>query len=414
MKEGWEVKRFSDAFLIKPPKAEAKQKISGQDFVSFVPMNNLGDNSKFFDVTQEKTLNEVSGSYTYFADNDVLLAKITPCFENGKLGIAKHLTNGIGFGSSEYIVFRSTGIIDSEFLYYYLSQDSFRNEGKRVMSGAVGHKRVPKDFIENYLIPIPPLPEQKRIVAILDEVFAGIATAIANAEKNFKNARELFESYLNSVFTEKGDGWVEKKLGDVCIVERGSSPRPIKKYQTDDPNGVNWVKIGDTKNVDKYICSTKEKITVEGAKKSRFVGEGDFILSNSMSFGKPFIMRTSGYIHDGWFVLRLKDEIDKDYFYNLLISPFVQKQFSQLSSGAIVKNINSDLTKSAVLPIPPLAEQKNIVEKLDGLSNETKRLEIIYQQKLDSLAELKQSILQKAFAGELTAETPKTKEKAVA
>lgn len=107
-------------------------------------------------------------------------------------------------------------------------------------------------------------------------------------------------------------GWEEKKLGEVCVVERGSSPRPIQKYQTDNEDGVNWIKIGDTKGVDKYITKTKEKITKEGAEKSRYVKEGDFILSNSMSFGKPYIMKTDGYIHDGWFVFRLPDYIDKD------------------------------------------------------------------------------------------------------
>jgi hypothetical protein len=99
-------------------------------------------------------------------------------------------------------------------------------------------------------------------------------------------------------------GWTRKKLGEVCIVERGSSPRPIDKYFTNNSDGLNWIKIGDTKGITKYIYSTKEKITKEGARQSRFVKEGDFILSNSMSFGNPFIMKTQGYIHDGWFVMR--------------------------------------------------------------------------------------------------------------
>ncbi len=106
-------------------------------------------------------------SYTYFADDDILLAKITPCFENGKLGVARGLTNGVGFGSSEYIVLRSKGKIDSEYLFHYLSQNSFRATGAKTMNGAVGHKRVPKEFIEELEIPLPPLLEQKRIVAIL-------------------------------------------------------------------------------------------------------------------------------------------------------------------------------------------------------------------------------------------------------
>jgi len=160
-------------------------------------------------------------------------------------------------------------------------------------------------------------------------------------------------------------GWELKRLDEVCIVERGSSPRPIKDYLTTSKDGVNWIKIGDTKGVEKYIYSTKEKITKEGAKQSRFVKEGDFILTNSMSFGNPYIMKTEGYIHDGWFVLRLKNHIDAEYFWYLLVSPLVREQFDTLASGAIVKNISSDLVKKVILPIPPLPEQQRIVALLD-------------------------------------------------
>jgi type I restriction enzyme S subunit len=114
-------------------------------------------------------------------------------------------------------------------------------------------------------------------------------------------------------------------------------------------------------------------------------------------------MKTNGYIHDGWFVLRLNAEIDTDYFYYLLSSSIVQDQFSRLASGSVVKNISGDLVKQAVLPIPPLDDQRVIVQKLIELEIETQRLESIYQQKLSNLAELKQSILQKAFSGKLDA-----------
>ena len=192
--------------------------------------------------------------------------------------------------------------------------------------------------------------------------------------------------------------WEIKKLGEVCIVERGSSPRPIEKFQTVSPDGVNWIKIGDTKGVDKYIFSTKEKITKEGAEKSKYVKEGDFIISNSMSFGKPYIMKTDGYIHDGWFVLRLPEYIDRHYFYYLLISPRVQEQIQSLGAGAIVKNISGDLVKRVNVTFPKSkAEQQRIIRQLDALHTETKKLEAVYQKKIANLDELKQSILAKAF-----------------
>ena len=224
MKKGWPTKTLGEACVIKPPKSEARKCLAFDVLVSFLPMEDMGIDIKFVKATQARPLSEVQGSYTYFADGDVLLAKITPCFENGKLGIAEELTNGIGFGSSEYFVFRPDKTLSKEWLYYFLSRETFRAEGAARMSGAVGHKRVSKEFIESYLIPVPPLPEQRRIVGLLDEAFADIAIAKANAEKNLQNARALFESHLQSVFTQRDGGWPTKQLGDVCDFDGGSQP----------------------------------------------------------------------------------------------------------------------------------------------------------------------------------------------
>jgi type I restriction enzyme S subunit len=288
--------------------------------------------------------------------------------------------------------------LQHKFLYYYLSSivDLLNSLGT-----GTTFKEISGGKLKEVTIPLPPLPEQQRIVRLLDEAFDRIATAKANAEKNIHNTRALFESHLEAVFSQRGEGWVDQTLDQVCIVERGSSPRPIKKYFTTASNGVNWIKIGDTEQGGKYVYSTAQRITPEGAKQSRFVKEGDFILTNSMSFGRPYIMKTSGYIHDGWFVLRLNISIDTDYFYYLLSSPFVQSQFARLASGAIVKNISGDLTKKAVLPIAPLDQQRVIVEKVSALAAETQRLESIYQRKLAALDELKKSLLHQAFNGEL-------------
>jgi type I restriction enzyme S subunit len=154
VKDGWVARRLSDICIIKPPKSEATRLLKDSDLVSFVPMENLGIDQKFFEPKLTRKLNQVSGSYTYFADGDVLLAKITPCFENGKLGIARNLTNRVGFGSSEYIVFRPNGVLNNEYLYYFLLQDGFRAEGTKTMSGAVGHMRLRRSRDQNELRPI--------------------------------------------------------------------------------------------------------------------------------------------------------------------------------------------------------------------------------------------------------------------
>ncbi len=165
---------------------------------------------------------------------------------------------------------------------------------------------------------------------------------------------------------DKKKNWEERRLGDIFFIERGGSPRPIAKYLTKSADGINWIMIGDTKGVTKYITKTNKKITQDGVKRSRMVYEGDFILSNSMSFGRPYIMKTTGCIHDGWLLLRSKEKnVDSNYLFHLLGSPLVFSQFDSLAAGSTVRNLNIDLVKSVSIPLPPLSEQKRIVAVLD-------------------------------------------------
>lgn len=164
------------------------------------------------------------------------------------------------------------------------------------------------------------------------------------------------------------DSWEWIKLGNVCTIARGGSPRPIKEYITTAEDGVNWIKIGDTEKNGKYICATAEKIKPSGVSKSRMVHSGDFLLTNSMSFGRPYILKVDGCIHDGWLVISQSTEIfDQDYLYWLLSSNYAYMQFCGKVSGAVVKNLNSDKVANSVFPLPPLAEQKRIVAKLEEI-----------------------------------------------
>lgn len=190
--------------------------------------------------------------------------------------------------------------------------------------------------------------------------------------------------------------WEEKTINDVCIVERGSSPRPIKNFITTDDSGVNWIKIGDCSG--KYVTSTAQKITTEGAKKSRAVKVGDFIISNSMSYGKPYILKIDGYIHDGWFVLRLNSElVDTDYFYYLLSSNYIREQYDALATGAIVQNISSDLIKKVTFKLPPLSEQQRIVEILDEAFENIEKAKQNTLQNLNNAKELFENLLNETF-----------------
>lgn len=407
MKQGWEIKKLGEICLIRPPKSEVRKNLGDEDFVSFVPMEKLGIGQKYFDVSQARTLIDVAGSYTYFADNDVLLAKITPCFENGKLGIARNLKNGVGFGSSEYIVFRCSTALHNEYLYYFLSRETFREEGSKRMTGAVGHKRVSKEFIENTLIPLPPLPEQQRIVAILDEAFAAIAKAKANAEQNLKNAKELFESYLQNVFENKGEDWEEKALRDVCEL------KPQKKEARDklkDTDLVTFLPMEDLGILKKDIIGIKERQLKDVAGSYTYFADNDVLLAKitpCFENGKIGIARNLingiGFGSSEYIVFRSKGEIEPNYLYYFLSRDPIREEGRKLMTGAVGhKRVSKDWIENYFIPYPKsLKEQQTIVQKLDALSEKTKKLEAIYQQHINEVDELKKSILQKAFAGEL-------------
>jgi type I restriction enzyme S subunit len=181
--------------------------------------------------------------------------------------------------------------------------------------------------------------------------------------------------------------WPMVSLGEICEIQRGGSPRPISNYITESEDGINWIKIGDVAVGAKYLYATGEKIKPEGAKRSRMVYPGDFILSNSMSFGRPYIMRTSGCIHDGWLVLRdTNKRLSEDYLYRVLGSDFVVSQFKKMAVGAVVKNLNKEVVQAVVIPLPPLPEQRRIAAILDQADAlRAKRREALAQ--LDSLTQ---------------------------
>ena len=196
------------------------------------------------------------------------------------------------------------------------------------------------------------------------------------------------------------DGWEWKTLSDIFNIERGGSPRPIKDYITYDEDGINWIKISDaTKGDGKYIESTEQKIKPSGLKNTRLVVDGDFIMSNSMSFGKPYIVKTKGAIHDGWLLMREKiEKTDKDFFYYLLSSNYMYEQFSSKASGTTVKNLNIDMVKTTNIPLPPFEEQKRIVVNLDNLFAKIDKAIALHQKNIDEADIFMASVLNDVFA----------------
>ena len=178
--------------------------------------------------------------------------------------------------------------------------------------------------------------------------------------------------------------WKYEKIGNVCLVERGGSPRPIESFITDDSNGINWIKIGDA-DESMFITKTAQKIKPEGMKKSRYVQPGDFLLSNSMSFGRPYILKIDGCIHDGWLVLRDNDNLfDKRFLYYYLSAKSTYEKFKMMAVGGVVNNLNSDMVRNVDIPVPAKEEQTDIANCLDKINRiiECRKQEI---QSLDDL-----------------------------
>jgi type I restriction enzyme, S subunit len=398
MNKGWQTRKLGEVCEIKPPKSEARERIAADALVSFAPMEDLGIDRKFLNPTQKKPLSSVVGSYTYFADGDVLLAKITPCFENGKLGIAKDLSNGIGFGSSEFMVFRPCKSLDNEYLYYYLSRPDFRIEGAERMGGAVGQQRVQKEFIENYPISLPTLPEQRRIVGILDEAFGGIATAKVNAEKNLQNARALFESHLQSVFTQRGEGWVEKKMSEVCAIT--STLVDPRKDEFLDLIHVGAGNIESQTGVFVELKTAREEGLISG----KFLFDDSMVLYSKI---RPYLMKVgrpnfSGLCSADMYPLTpLLNQITRDYLFHLLLSKPFTEYAIQGSARAGMPKVNREHLFEFRVWLPAVKKQKELAEKLDVLREETQRLASLYQRKLAVLEELKKSLLHQAFTGQL-------------
>ncbi|NMB68272.1 MAG: N-6 DNA methylase [Chloroflexi bacterium] len=239
-----------------------------------------------------------------------------------------------------------------------------------------GIRNLDNSAYQHLDIPLPPLEIQKEIVA-----------EIEGYQKVIDGARAVVDNYRPHIPIDPD--WPLIKLGDLCVIERGASPRPINDFLTDAPDGVNWIKIGDGEVGAKYISSTKQSITPSGASKSRRVKPGDFILSNSMSFGRPYIMATDGCIHDGWLLLRDQSEnLDKDYLYNVLSSSFVFAQFEQAATGGVVNNLNSEIVRGVRIPLPPLQIQKAIAKEIEteqALVDANRELITRFEQKIQAV-----------------------------
>ena len=250
--------------------------------------------------------------------------------------------------------------------------------------------------VQGKLVPQDPADEPAGV--LLQKIRAEKDRLIA--EGKIKRDKPLAEIAEEEKPFELPQGWEWVRFGEIAGIERGGSPRPIEAFLTDDPEGLNWIKIGDTEKGGKYITSAGQKIKREGLVKTRMVFPGDFLLTNSMSFGRPYITQIQGCIHDGWLRISPPDSLDKDFLYTLLSSRFVRNVFEAAAAGGVVLNLNADKVRTVPIPLPPLAEQSRIVTRVEALMRLCDALEAKGQLEAAQHAQLVSTLL-----GTLTAST---------
>ena len=280
-------------------------------------------------------------------------------------------------------------------------------------SAAKGNEgiKLTTDSNGNHVTPLYDLTSRnnpEKINALITQNFLGQLTDIPEVLQPFASltnlvdmldfSRKDFDKTISlmdkKAFVEIESRWDLMKLENLMTIVRGASPRPIDKFLTNDLSGINWIKIGDVKEGDKYITQTAEKITLEGAEKSRFVKEGDFILSNSMSSGRPYILKISGCIHDGWLLLsQFDNRLTPDYFYYLLSHyDGAKQQLSDNALGGIVKNLNIDRVKNIKIPLPPLEIQQQIVSECEAVDLEVETAQSSIEQTLSEISNKIQAV----------------------
>ncbi|OQA92709.1 MAG: EcoKI restriction-modification system protein HsdS [Elusimicrobia bacterium ADurb.Bin231] len=355
------------------------------------------------------TDNIVLDSKEYISDEGAQLGKIV---KKGTLLVSFKLTLGrLAFAGKDLytneaiaaLTIKNEKEISKNYLYYFLSFFDWHTaaQGDVKIKGKTLNKAKLKEIEISYP---QSLQEQRHIVKILDEVFAGISKARENTEKNLKNARELFESYLQSVFANPGKGWESKTLSD--FFEITSSKRVFKSEWKN--KGVPFYRAREIVKLAKQGYVKNELFISEGmykiySEKYGIPKEGDIMVTGVGTLGICYVVKQKDkfYFKDGNIIwLKTKGNINSrfvEYFFN---SPSFKKYINS-SNGATVGTFTIIKAKNSAMHIPSPTEQQLIVNKLDALSGETKKLEQIYQKKLDDLDELKKSVLKKAFAGKL-------------
>lgn len=288
--------------------------------------------------------------------------------------------------------------IKNIYLFYYL----FFIRKEIILQGCgAGQPNISQNIVKNINIGLPKEIEQKKIASAL----TSIDNLLLSLDKLIEKKRLIKQGAMQELLTGKkrlpgfAGEWVERRLGEISKIYRGGSPRPIENYLTTMNDGINWIKIGDVDKSAKYIYKTQERIKPSGVSSSRYVKSGDFLLSNSMSFGRPYILKTSGCIHDGWLVIQdYQQYCDCDFLYYTLSSNYILQQYKAKAAGSSVLNLNKDIASNVIMKYPKdILEQKAIAKVLSSMDKEIESLE----GKKAKYEQIKQGMMQQLLTGKI-------------
>jgi type I restriction enzyme S subunit len=366
-------------------------------------------------LTETRKIEEVlKGSYTPFVDGDVIFAKVTPCMENGKIAIVNKLKNAMGFGSSEFHVVRAKEQILNKYLFHFIIQDRFRNEAANVMTGAVGLRRVPKQFLENSFIPLPPLETQQAIVSKIEELFSELDKGIEDlktAQLQLKTYRQsvlkwAFEGKLTNENVKDGElpeGWKYVNIEDIAKVGTGATP--LKGNKSYYENGkIAWVTSGALN--DEYVRNATDYVTELALKETNLKLYPKHTLLLAM-YGEG---KTRGKCSELLIEATTNQAIAAISFenYDINVKPYLKyfllknyNDIRMLSSGGVQPNLNLGIVKKTQLPFPPIEQHHHIVQEIESRLSVADKMEDSIVQSLLQAEALRQSILKKAFSGQL-------------
>ena len=398
MKAGWQTKQLGDICRLIGGGTPSKDKM--EYYAGVIPWATVRDmRSEVITKTECKITREAvkSSATNVIPKGNVVIAT--------RVGLGKVCLLGQNTAINQDlrgIVPIDPKILSVRFLFWWLIsiKDSIVAKGT---GATVQGVKLP--FVRSLQAPVPLLPEQRRIVGILDEAFEGIATAKANAEKNLQNARAVFESHLNAVFTQCGKGWVKKKLVDVAeSISTGPFGTMLHKsdYISNGIPVVNPINLVESR----IVPSSRMMVSTETRERlcSYVLQTGDVVIGRRGDLGRCALVTETeaGWLcGTGSFFLRLSKAMDGKYFVALFSSKQFRKRLENSAVGTTMSNLNHSILKELLMPVPPIADQKSIMARADEMLCEVARLESIYQQNLSALEELKKSLLHQAFTGAL-------------